>query len=245
MHGPRYHQVLANIHRALEPRTYIEIGVEHGASLQLVGASTTAIGIDPNPVLQFSLPANVSIFAETSDAFFARPNVRELLGDTPLDLAFIDGMHHFEHALRDFVNLEKLCHCSSVILIHDCFPLDRRTAQRERKTTFWSGDVWRLILILKRERPDLRLHTIATPPTGLCVVTNLNSQSQALESKLGQLTQEFMTLDFDYLRNDRAAKLNLFPNDWSAIQGLLPTAALVREEKGIAPSSDGTRNSGS
>ena len=42
----------------------------------------------------------------TSDDFFARPDAAEVLGGVPLDLAFIDGMHQFEYALRDFMHLE-------------------------------------------------------------------------------------------------------------------------------------------
>jgi hypothetical protein len=35
--------------------------------------------------------------------------VRALLGGLPVELGFIDGMHLFEFALRDFMNLERLC----------------------------------------------------------------------------------------------------------------------------------------
>ncbi len=225
LHGDYYLDVLARIHAALQPRTYIEIGVETGASIRRVPSSTRAIGVDPHPVIDFDLPAHIAIFAQTSDEFFARPDVSDHLGGLPLDLAFIDGMHHFEFALRDFINVERLCHGGSVILIHDCFPHDRRTAERVRHTGFWSGDVWRLLALLKTHRPDLVLHTIATPPTGLAIATNLNPTSRVLEARLDELTAEFMRLDYDFLQADRAGKLNLFPNDWAKIQTLLPSAA--------------------
>ena len=41
------------------------------------------------------------LFPQTSDEFFARNDVGAELGGLPVDLAFIDGMHHFEFALRD------------------------------------------------------------------------------------------------------------------------------------------------
>src|SRR5438034_3091673 len=108
LHGEDYFQVLQRIHGHLRPRTYIEIGVEAGKSLRLVLPGTVALGVDPEPAVAFPLPPNVRVFAETSDDFFARHDVRAELGGLPVDLALIDGMHHFEFALRDFMNLERL-----------------------------------------------------------------------------------------------------------------------------------------
>ncbi len=221
LHGDNYLELLTRLHRHLRPRTYIEIGFETGASLRLVEPGTLGIGVDPNPALRYELPASVRIFAETSDEFFVRHDVRAELGGLPVDLAFIDGMHHFEFALRDFMNLEALCGPESVILIHDCFPHDRRTAGRERVSQFWSGDVWRLLVLLKKYRPDLAIRTIAAPPTGLAMVHNLNPKSRLIAENLERLTKEFMALDYSYLEKDRTAKLNLFPNDWEKLKALL------------------------
>ena len=221
LQGEDYFQVLQRIHGHLRPRTYIEIGVEAGKSLRLVLPGTVALGVDPEPAVAFPLPPNLRVFAETSDDFFARHDVRAELGGLPVDLALIDGMHHFEFALRDFMNLERLSTAQSTILVHDCFPHDRRTAQRERLWGFWSGDIWRLIVLLKKYRADLSIHTIAAPPTGLAVVRNLDPSSRFIADNLGRLCAEFMALDYSYLDKDRAAKLNLFPNDWEQIRPLL------------------------
>jgi hypothetical protein len=219
--GPWYLEVLERIHRRLRPRTYVEIGVDKAESMRLAGTGPRCIGVDPQPTIASPLPPNVRIFAQTSDEFFRRSDVRAELGGLPVDLAFIDGMHHFDAALRDFVNLERLCHRESTILIHDCFPHDRKTSQRERATDFWSGDVWRLVVLLKKHRPDLSIHTLAAPPTGLCVVRNLDPGSEYLRANLARVTEEFLRLDYAYLRGDRAGKLNLVPNDWSFVERLL------------------------
>ena len=111
------------------------------------------------------------------------------LGGKAVDLAFIDGMHLFEYALRDFSNLERLCTPHSTILVHDCYPLDRQTADRERTTLFWSGDIWRLILLLKKYRPDLEINVIAAPPTGLGVIRNLDPASRVIADNLADTTK--------------------------------------------------------
>lgn len=225
MHGEFYQALLGRIHAHLEPRTYIEIGVETGASLRAVSPRTRVLGVDPEPVITFSLPSNVRIFAETSDQFFASHDVRAELGGLPVDLAFIDGMHHFEYALRDFINLERLCARESTILVHDCFPYERLTCERDRKTAFWTGDIWRLIVLLKKHRPDLRIDTVAAPPTGLAVIRNLDPTSRFLSGNLERLCEKFVRLEYRYLETDRAAKLNLFPNDWSRVSSLLASPA--------------------
>ena len=221
LQGPNNESILADIHEILKPRTYIEIGVSRGDSIRLVRPGTLALGVDPAPAVPFALPGNVRVFAETSDHFFAARDVRAELGGLPLDLAFIDGMHHFDFALRDFINLERLCARESTILVHDCFPIDRTSAERERKSLFWSGDIWRLIVLLKKYRPDLRIDTIGTPPTGLGFIRNLDPSSRFLADNVARLSDEFMQLDYGYLRDDRRAKLNFFPNDRESLRRLL------------------------
>lgn len=219
--GENYFRVLERVHAHLGPRTYIEIGVAQGESIRLVGPGTRAIGVDPDPRIAFPLGPNVSIVAETSDEFFARHDVCAELGGLPVDLAFIDGMHQFEFALRDFMNIEALCAPSSTILIHDAYPLDARTAARERVTDFWSGDIWRLVLLLRRHRPDLIVRTIAAAPTGLTLVRNLDPKSSYIRDHLDALIAEYLAVDFTFLEGRKAEQLALFSNDWSQVRALL------------------------
>ena len=219
--GEDYFHVLSRIHRYLRPRTYLEIGVSRGESLECVLPETQVLGIDPAPNLAQPAPANVRIYRETSDDFFARYSPRAELGGQPVELAFIDGMHHFEYALRDFINVERCCSRASVILMHDCYPLDERTAQREQVTGFWSGDIWRLMLLLRERRPDLIVRTIATPPTGLGIVLNPDPASRVLADNLETLTREYLARDFSVLAGRQPEALGLLENRWSAIRALL------------------------
>ena len=219
--GEDYFHVLRRIHRHLRPRTYLEIGVSRGESLECVLPETQVLGIDPAPNLARPEPANVRIYRETSDDFFARYSPRAELGGQPVELAFIDGMHHFEYALRDFINVERCCSRASVILMHDCYPLDERTAQREQVTGFWSGDIWRLMLLLRTHRPDLVVRTIATPPTGLGIVVNPDPASRVLADRLDELIAEYLAKDFSVLAQGKPEALGLIENRWPAIRALL------------------------
>ena len=219
--GPFYLEVIAMFHSHLRPRTYLEIGVETGQSIALARRETRAIGIDPEPKITQGLAPGTSIHATTSDEYFAAHDVRAEFGGLPIDLAFIDGMHQFEFALRDFINIERHCTSRSTILIHDCYPLSRHTAERERRTAFWSGDIWRLVLLLRKYRPDLSVKVIGTAPTGLGMVRGLDPDSRVLQEKYDAIVGEFLALDYSVLDADKPGMLALFPNDWERIKAIL------------------------
>ena len=222
--GEIYRDVLRRIHGYLRPRTYVEIGVSKGDTIALACPETVAIGIDPEPKINLPLTARTRIFAETSDDFFARRDLNAELGGLPVELAFIDGQHHFEFALRDFINLERRCARTSTILIHDCYPLDEVTARRERVFEFWSGDIWKLVVCLRKYRPDLSVHTVGCAPTGLAVVRNLDPASTVLQGRLQEIYAEFIPLPFSTIENRKAELLNFYPNEWDQVRALLSPA---------------------
>jgi Methyltransferase domain len=219
--GEQYVSLLTRIHDRLRPRTYVEIGVASGKTLRLAPASTFAIGIDPEPKISVGLSANARVFTETSDAFFAERDVSAELGGHPVDLAFIDGMHLFEFALRDFINLERHASPGGVILIHDCYPLEALTAGRDRSSVYWTGDVWRTVLALRQYRPDLRVHTLASPPSGLALVTHLDPHSRVLAERYDEIVRELMACDYDTIAPRKAQLLNVVPAQWPQIDELL------------------------
>ena len=102
-----YRDLLKRLHNLLKPATYVEIGIRYGKSFNLARATPHAIGVDPNPLLNCPLWPGAKVFSMTSDAFFASHDLSKELGGKPVELAFIDGLHLFEFALRDFINLEK------------------------------------------------------------------------------------------------------------------------------------------
>ena len=66
-----------------------------------------------------------------------------------MDLTFIDGLHLFEVALRDFMNAERMSSPSSVVILDDVFPRSIAEASRERHTLFWAGDTYKVMLTLE------------------------------------------------------------------------------------------------
>jgi hypothetical protein len=187
--GPHYTDVLKELHDAWKPRNYFEIGSFEGATLEL--ASCLTVAVDP----RFRLRRNVVgekpaclLFQETSDNFFDRRDLSVLLGG-PLGLAFLDGMHHAEVLLRDFMNTERYCDPASIIVLHDCLPPGYHMTSRDQTEPrigsifppdWWTGDVWQLIPVLRQFRPDLSIALLDSHPTGLAVITNLDPASDVL-----------------------------------------------------------------
>jgi len=219
--GPPYLDILDQIHTYLRPANYLEIGVFQGASISKARPETLVVGVDPSPQIAYAVTLRTRIVRMTSDEYFSNCDVRSDLGGLPIALAFVDGMHHFESALRDFIQIERHSAPSSTVLVHDCYPLDRLTAEREARTTFWSGDVWKLVLALRKYRPGLGVNVIATAPTGLAVIRNLDPSSRMLIDHYGDIVREFLALDYSALEADKPGMLALYPNDWEQIKALL------------------------
>ncbi|MBN2707235.1 MAG: class I SAM-dependent methyltransferase [Deltaproteobacteria bacterium] len=217
--GPDYMEILAWLHRFLRPRSYLEIGVECGRTLQLAEPGTRVVGVDPDPLLEPWLRERVQIHSVTSDVFFANHDPVGLL-DGRVDLAFIDGLHLFEQALRDFINIEKISGPDTLIVIHDCLPLDARTSSRKRSSCFWSGDVWRIVPCLRKERPDLKLATVPAYPAGLCLVRNLDPRQSKLESDFESVVSRYLAMAYQDIQ-DKEKAFALIANQWSAIRAFI------------------------
>lgn len=186
-----YREILKQIHDVLEPSLYLEIGVNYGASLAL--AKGAAVGIDPLLAVRHQLAGTVRLVEMQSDDFFEKA-AGDVLAEKP-DLAFIDGMHLFEYALRDFMNVEAVAAPNALIVIDDIFPNHPAQAKRDRTTRFWTGDVWKLHDVLAKERPDLFLMPIDTSPTGLLLVWGVDPSNRRLWERYDKLIREYVYVD--------------------------------------------------
>jgi len=188
-----YLDFLHAMHQLLRPPTYLEIGVRHGDSLAL--ARRRAIGVDPRPRVRVQLGAGTRLYRQTSDEFFARKRpLRHFEGRAPA-LAFIDGLHHAEIALRDFIAVERLMRWHGVVVLDDVLPREAGWASRERTTASWTGDVFKLPDVLARHRPDLLQLKVDTEPSGLLIVFGPDRRSTVLADRYDALAAELATPD--------------------------------------------------
>lgn len=184
------HEFLTEVHAIVQPKTYLEIGVQNGTSLNLAKAATLAIGVDPYPL--WSQCCNQVIFPQPSDVFFDRGGL-ETFGLKPIDFGFIDGLHHAEQAMRDFLNLQAGLSPSGIIVIDDVLPRNQGEANRVQCPGDWTGDVWKMADRLfmgdgNGGSSGVQCMYVDTAPTGVLVVTG------AVDDGLWQLHQDLPEL---------------------------------------------------
>src|SRR5215216_7857595 len=173
------HELLQGLHEKTRPRTYLEIGIRTGRSMVL--SRTRSIGVDPSFNIDRPIHCDVQLVRTTSDDFFAGDEPLAHFDGLPVDLAFIDGMHLSDFALRDFINIEPFMADTGVIVLDDVLPRNGLEAARDRKTEPWTGDVYKVVEALRRRRPDLVVLLVNTAPTGTAVVIGVDQASTILK----------------------------------------------------------------
>ncbi len=195
-----YKTFLPKLHEAIAPKCYVEIGIRHGYSLSL-SPDAEKIAIDPQYAqddMQFEVQ-NVTFNKMTSDDFFANNDL-----PNSFDLAYIDGMHLFEYALRDYINLEKYATPGSIIIVDDVIPRNAEEANREPTGGAWVGDVWKVIKCFEKYRPDLAagMYLTGSEPTGCLVVTTPDANNTALSDNYDAILAEFLANDYPIMPDE-------------------------------------------
>jgi predicted O-methyltransferase YrrM len=205
----RYLTFIDQVHAKLRPKTYLEIGVRNGTSLAFSRARTVAI--DPAYHLTAEISCDLRLFRTSSDEYFSRPDPLDPTDGRPFDLAFIDGLHIFEFALRDFIHTERHSSVKTLIVFDDVLPRNRDEAARVRHTRAWTGDVYSIIAVLARYRPDLTVMPVNTTPTGLLLVLGLDPQNRTLADHYDEILAEYRHPDPQPVPEDVMDRLSVLP----------------------------------
>ena len=204
--GQHYIDFLARFAVGSKAASYFEIGVNIGKSLRRI--NLPSVGVDPKFIFRDDVMGSKSelhLYQQTSDDFFAQHDLKSYF-PSGVDLAFLDGMHLFEYLLRDLINVEKSMAPEGTVFMHDCLPINAEMAERHRRPggrrdvelkSYWTGDVWKLVPILKRHRPDLKVTYLDCRPTGLVMIQNLDSSSTSLSAAYQGIVDEWSEVELD------------------------------------------------
>lgn len=227
---------LEHVHRQLQPRGYLETGVWMGHSLKI--ARCPAIGIDPFPDIRVELGAHHRVHDVTAEEFFDDGSHLSFL--PALDMAYIDGLHLVENALFDFMHIERAAHPGTVVVIDDIFPNHPVQASRVRSSKAWTGDVWKIVHILREQRPDLVLLPVDTYPTGSLVVIGLQPGHPRLWD-VYDLLMSFEMEDYPPARKSLARTGAIDPHDrfWKVVFDSVRT---LRDQPADSPEWQRLRN---
>lgn len=228
MPGPDHYVMLNHLHNVLQPGLYLEVGVDQGRSIAAAQPPTHVVGIDPKPHINTPPRAECNLLPIASDDFFASNRASELLS-SGIDLAFIDGLHEFQQIVRDFWHVERYCKEDATIVLHETIPYDDYSATQTPQTSWWAGDVWKLIPLLQSARPDLEMFVIRTPPSGLTVIRDLKSTPVTSLEDFEKQAREFAELDVAYLHNHVLPEIEQIANEPEAVTRRRRTADRIRE----------------
>lgn len=146
-------------------------------------------GVDPNVETTFKM---------TSDDFFENHTLEKY------DIIFIDGLHIFEQVYKDIINSLNCLEKNGTIVVHDCNPIMEITQRRIRESDAWHGDVWKSILKLRIENPNVEIYTVDTDEG--CSIIRFGYQDLLKSDVENPYT-------FEYLNKNRRNVLNLITVD--------------------------------
>ncbi|MDA9823678.1 hypothetical protein N9C56_14485 [Paracoccaceae bacterium] len=139
-------------------------------------------------------------FQEKSQSFFERDLVD--LPSLRCELGFIDGMHLFEYALQDFINLTRMSTPGALFLFHDVMPWSFEMTTRDHKTLKksapWVGDIWKLIPIFIEAGMKDFISVLTSAPSGLIAVTNPGEQlTNNLIEKFDEIFSKWKNIELE------------------------------------------------
>lgn len=182
------YEVINYLIQKYDYQTYLELGVQSGYNFKKINCKKK-ISVDPDnslhPEMTYALP---------SDDYFAQYS-------EPIDIAFLDGLHHADQLERDILNtLDRLTE-GGIIVCHDCSPQSKESATVPRIQQIWNGDVYKTICKLRSERDDLEIFTINCDE-GLGIIRKADKKVEKLDLK-------GLEINYDNFDANRSEWLNL------------------------------------
>jgi Methyltransferase domain len=221
----RRREVLQRLLDRTGAEAYLEIGVSKGRTFFPLRVASK-VGVEPHRTVpwrrrlrHWARNRRSHVLRMTSDEFFAQAEelLPRLLGGRRPQLAFIDGLHSHEQALRDALSCLELMGGGGIVVMHDCSPPSAAAAlpaaSREEAAAAeapgwdgaWCGDVWKAVVQLRALHPTLSCFVLDCD-YGLGVVYRGRP-----EAPLDLSPDEIVRLDYQDLDADRARLLNLKP----------------------------------
>ncbi len=167
-----HYDYLSHKHKNEDIKSYLEIGVSKGTSLQLAGENCKCVAVDPSPQIRSFNGLDVELFEIKSDQFF-KNNTSQY--KKCFELVFLDGLHTAFQTLKDIINSADCLTDSGQILVHDVLPISPVVSTSERNTIFWTGDVWKLLPILCQDTDSYDWEVLKLGPSGLLRLYNIKN----------------------------------------------------------------------
>lgn len=155
---PEWKRLMDFLSRERRPKRILEIGTGRGGSTyfltKLGGEGSLVVTVDAEPeareaVALFGKRTGQRVHAVTGSSHdpCTVERVAGILGETPVDLLYIDGDHSYEGVKKDFELYKRFCGPKSIACFHDIIPDYGVT--KNIKTEACTGEVYKFWAELK------------------------------------------------------------------------------------------------
>jgi hypothetical protein len=187
-------QIINGLIKKNNYKSYLEIGVN---TPEQPGYNWSSVQIDLKHGVD---PFVDTTFKTTSDDFFKN------YINQKYDIIFVDGLHLFEQAYKDIINSLNNLNENGTIVVHDCNPITEITQRRIRESNEWHGDVWKAILKLRLENPDVDISTV-NADEGCAIIKKGQQTLLEVSENIAEV------YDYSFLEKNRNKILNLISTD--------------------------------
>jgi len=148
--------LIAEIIKQLNCKTYLELGVYDGITLSKVSRYVDRIiSVDIKDIRTEKIG---EFHLKTTDDFFIDFNEM-------VDVIFIDADHNFESVKKDFINSLKILNEFGMIILHDTDPMEERLIEPRYCSDSYKMDVW-----IRENYTDFDIMTLPISEAGLSLV---------------------------------------------------------------------------
>ena len=154
--------LVAELIKQLNCKTYLELGVYDGVTLSKVSKHVgRVISVDIKDIRAEKVG---EFHQKTTDEFFLGFNEN-------VDVIFIDADHNFDSVRKDFINSLKILNEFGMIILHDTDPMEKKLLEPIYCSDSYKIDVW-----LRKNYPDLDIMTLPISEAGLTLVKRKNDK---------------------------------------------------------------------
>jgi hypothetical protein len=193
--------IINKIIKKFNYNSYLEIGTQDPTCNFDKIDALIKVSIDP-------FPRGLVTFTGTSDEYF-----KSITDNIKFDIIFIDGLHHNDQVLKDIENSLKHLNENGTIVCHDCLPTTRKMQERNDHGEEWTGDVWKAVAKLRKERTDLDIKVVDTDYGCGIIRRGINQPYEAID-------EDYLTYDhFEFFKYDmmNVITINQFL-EWTNLQ---------------------------
>jgi tetratricopeptide (TPR) repeat protein len=195
--------ILSYLHSHSKFQSYLEIvNWDQDIGNSLAKTNTTTISIS-HQTLKIST-SNRYFFKAHPNLFFNKVNLSDII-QSKLGMIYIASDNDLPQFLIALIYLSDYITPKTIICVKNTYPLDGITSSERKYTSFWTGNIWKLVPVLKEFFPSINIKTLKAFPAGVSIMNNFDATAgKILRCNFPEIINYADSLHYDdfYYRQD-------------------------------------------